>query len=921
MRSGLVVWVVGALCCGCVGYGWDQVGKCHRSPLGTNAPRTPGDRDYKIKISGNPEKYVPGEVYTVSLQGWRTQYSVQKFTGFMLVVEASQSPTNIYGPQSVGTFQLYGDALTMHSDDCPNAVIQTSSISKSEIQVLWTAPPAGSGCVIFRATVVENRDQWYMDDGELTKELCEEVQENEDMQPEVIYDCCACDEAKYEVTFEGQWSRHTHPKDFPTNEWLTHFSDIIGASHSANYRVWDYGGYSSDGLRQVAEWGSTRTLESELKRQSDHIRTIIKARGLWYPTVNGKTFAVFRVDNRHHLMSLVSMLGPSPDWIVGVSALELCLRNCSWVDQKTLNLYPWDAGTDSGVTYESANADTIPREKIRRITNSYPNDPKSPFYDPTGLPMKPLARLTITRQRVYEKSCSDTSPLGPAYDIYVPAEDTEDAARPDCQVGSWTHWSQCSVTCGKGLRMRSRTYILPMKAQMGGCRRQMEEKEMCAAPEPYCPGGNIHNIFGDNGYGPDEFDPRVCATTEWSQWTPCSANCGKGHRMRSRRYLDRMGRKKCQKDTTQKEMCMADITECAGLPQEEVISAECAVTQWTDWSPCTVTCGDGATSRSRYYLVPAANQADCGVRTMDKKACIGNNRSNCTLDPAEREEVCMQEKEAGPCRGYFRRWYFDTVSQTCKEFPYGGCRGNRNNFESHDECMTMCSMNKPPEPDHRGHNQNPYGSIRNEQSQLASYSHVSEKVDCMVTPWSEFGPCSVTCGRGRSEKRRMIKVPAANGGKRCPKKLVRRKKCNNPKCNNGYNGLQSLSLRREEPPVPFQPEVNYEPQHHHGQHYEPYEEYIAPALFNPPPLESSQPAEEHIYLHEPAREQYDDGSKADCVMGEWGPWSPCTHSCGGEALQQRSRTIIVSPRNGGSPCGDRYERRYCTLPPCPHTRG
>ena len=50
-------------------------------------------------------------------------------------------------------------------------------------------------------------------------------------------------------------------------------------------------------------------------------------------------------------MSLVSMLGPSPDWVVGVSALELCSRNCSWVENKTLNLYPWDAGTDSGITY------------------------------------------------------------------------------------------------------------------------------------------------------------------------------------------------------------------------------------------------------------------------------------------------------------------------------------------------------------------------------------------------------------------------------------------------------------------------------------------------------------------------------------------------------------------------------------------
>jgi hypothetical protein len=45
------------------------------------------------------------------------------------------------------------------------------------------------------------------------------------------------------------------------------------------------------------------------------------------------------------------MIDPSPDWIVGVSSLELCLRNCSWVESKILNLYPWDAGTDDGITY------------------------------------------------------------------------------------------------------------------------------------------------------------------------------------------------------------------------------------------------------------------------------------------------------------------------------------------------------------------------------------------------------------------------------------------------------------------------------------------------------------------------------------------------------------------------------------------
>lgn len=108
---------------------------------------------------------------------------------------------------------------------------------------------------------------------------------------------------QFEMIFEGLWSKYTHPKEFPQQDSLTHFSEVIGASHASTFRMWEYGGYASEGLRQVAEQGVTKKLESELKSESDKIRTIIKARGLWSPNLNGKTFAVFRVDKHHHLMS------------------------------------------------------------------------------------------------------------------------------------------------------------------------------------------------------------------------------------------------------------------------------------------------------------------------------------------------------------------------------------------------------------------------------------------------------------------------------------------------------------------------------------------------------------------------------------------------------------------------------------------
>ena len=98
--------------------------------------------------------------YDDHLQGDQTQFTEKQFVEFLLVVETSPRQLEDLAPlqmRRTGSFQLLGDVLTRFSDHCTNTVTQTSSVAKAEIQVLWTAPPAGSGCVTFKATVVENR--------------------------------------------------------------------------------------------------------------------------------------------------------------------------------------------------------------------------------------------------------------------------------------------------------------------------------------------------------------------------------------------------------------------------------------------------------------------------------------------------------------------------------------------------------------------------------------------------------------------------------------------------------------------------------------------------------------------------------------------------------------------------------------------
>ncbi|XP_045914427.1 tissue factor pathway inhibitor 2 [Micropterus dolomieu] len=52
--------------------------------------------------------------------------------------------------------------------------------------------------------------------------------------------------------------------------------------------------------------------------------------------------------------------------------------------------------------------------------------------------------------------------------------------------------------------------------------------------------------------------------------------------------------------------------------------------------------------------------------------------------------VCLLQVDEGPCRGDIERYYYNTITQKCEVFSYGGCKGNANNFNSYPECHKTC---------------------------------------------------------------------------------------------------------------------------------------------------------------------------------------------------------------------------------------
>jgi hypothetical protein len=169
--------------------------------------------------------------------------------------------------------------------------------------------------------------------------------------------------ATYEVRFDAVWSGETHPAQFPPGP---HFSGLIGGTHHAAVSFWLPGQNATPGIQNMAETGSKFPLTTEVQDAIAGGTAGVVLSGGGIPLSPGNVSLVFDIDRANPMVSLVSMIAPSPDWFVGVHGLAL-YGDGDWMDERVAVLYPYDAGTDSGVTYTSANSATTPPVPIFRI--------------------------------------------------------------------------------------------------------------------------------------------------------------------------------------------------------------------------------------------------------------------------------------------------------------------------------------------------------------------------------------------------------------------------------------------------------------------------------------------------------------------------------------------------------------------------
>ncbi|XP_064200825.1 A disintegrin and metalloproteinase with thrombospondin motifs 20 isoform X1 [Anguilla rostrata] len=471
---------------------------------------------------------------------------------------------------------------------------------------------------------------------------------------------------------------------------------------------------------------------------------------------------------------------------------------------------------------------------------------------------------------------SQSERLDASYCGHLPKPPGREPCSGDCLLKTWHYgpWSQCSKTCGLGTRTRDSYCINNLS-------RRLADRE-CADHQRVAT---------------ESCSNRACPDWATSEWSECSATCGKGPR--HRQVLCQLNQEPQPEHLCDPQTKPPTVGSCQ-LP-------ECPSWQAGSWGMCTVTCGHG-------YQVRAVRCVS-GVygKTLDNWECNAATRprdsQDCELNPCPRAPPPLSTSNPHLPEQFITQW------------RYG----------SWTTCSVSCGKGK----------QARYVSCRDAQGRVADESYCehlprpAESMECFSAcgewqtgPWS---PCSVTCGRGRYTRQVMCSnyhQPVDEGFCDPDKRPEMEQECGAPPCSR-------YRLRPND-----QPHADY-PSNHPGNH-------PGHSSWNVPSAEHQwrtgpwgacsstcaggfqrrvvvcQDSEGSPTNHCDERVKPVESKSCDsgpCPHWNYGVWGKCTQTCG-----SGSRTrLVVCQQPGGQRLSEQNcdvlekppEAEACNTQPCP----
>ncbi len=195
--------------------------------------------------------------------------------------------------------------------------------------------------------------------------------------------------ATYTIVFDSNWSQATHPDTSGSLPGNAHWSKLVGATHNDAISFLEMGSPATPGVKIVAETGGNTVFFSEINAAiaDNTANNLIEGPAL-ATDLGSMTINNLETTEDFPLLTLASMIAPSPDWMVAISNLSLLDDEGIWIDELAFDVYAYDAGTDSGETYTAANQATNPVDVI------------TPMQGVAPFSTEPIGTFTITLESV-----------------------------------------------------------------------------------------------------------------------------------------------------------------------------------------------------------------------------------------------------------------------------------------------------------------------------------------------------------------------------------------------------------------------------------------------------------------------------------------------------------------------------------------
>ena len=200
-------------------------------------------------------------------------------------------------------------------------------------------------------------------------------------------------DASYKLTLTTTWTAADFPTNFPGS---AHFTALIGATHNDQVVFWMPGQNASAGIESTAETGSQSTLADEVDAAKADGKAEFTLATSGNTSAAGTEELIFDINEAFPLVTLVSMVAPSPDWFIGVHDLSLFDDATGEFKQMVeVQLRVYDAGTEDGDAFSLSNADTQPKQPITLLSRI--NPASHDFIDGVGSGGEIIATMVFER--------------------------------------------------------------------------------------------------------------------------------------------------------------------------------------------------------------------------------------------------------------------------------------------------------------------------------------------------------------------------------------------------------------------------------------------------------------------------------------------------------------------------------------------